>query len=139
VAVQFRDAPHLLFEDSQPVEPNVLTLRIQPDEGITLRFDAKLPGPAFKIRVVNMDFRYGTSFGRKLPEAYERLLLDALLGDSTLFARGDTVELSWKLLTPILEAWQKPADHFPNYPAGSWGPKESDEFMAKEGRRWRRL
>ena len=139
VAVQFREAPHLLFEDGQPLEPNVLTLRIQPDEGITLRFGAKLPGQAFKIRNVNMDFRYGTSFGRKLPEAYERLLLDAMLGDSTLFARGDTVELSWKLLTPILEAWQEPATHFPNYAAGSWGPRESDEFMAKEGRRWRRL
>ena len=139
VAVQFREAPHLLFEDGQPLEPNVLTLRIQPDEGITLRFGAKLPGQAFKIRNVNMDFRYGTSFGRKLPEAYERLLLDAMLGDSTLFARGDTVELSWKLLTPILEAWQEPAPHFPNYAAGSWGPRESDEFMAKEGRRWRRL
>jgi glucose-6-phosphate 1-dehydrogenase len=139
VAVQFRKAPHLLFEDGQPLEPNVLALRIQPDEGITLRFGAKLPGQAFKIRAVNMDFRYGTSFGRKLPEAYERLLVDAMLGDSTLSARGDTVELSWKLLTPILEAWQEPAAHFPNYPAGSWGPKESDEFMAKEGRRWRRL
>ena len=139
VAVQFREAPHLLFEDSQPLEPNALILRIQPDEGISLRFGAKLPGQAFKIRTVNMDFRYGTSFGRKLPDAYERLLLDAMLGDSTLFARGDTVELSWKLLTPILEAWQKSTNHIPNYPAGSWGPKESDEFMAKEGRRWRRL
>ena len=139
VAVQFREAPHLLFEGGQPLEPNALTLRIQPDEGITLRFGAKLPGQAFKIRAVNMDFRYGTSFGRKLPPAYERLLLDAMLGDSTLFARGDTVELSWKLLTPILEAWREPADGFPNYPAGSWGPRESDEFMAKEGRRWRRL
>ena len=139
VAVQFREAPHLLFEDSQPLEPNALTLRIQPDEGITLRFGAKLPGQAFRIRAVNMDFRYGTSFGRKLPEAYERLLLDAMLGDSTLFARGDTVELCWELLTPILDAWQAPAAHFPNYQAGSWGPKESGEFMAKEGRRWRRL
>ncbi|MDA2934386.1 glucose-6-phosphate dehydrogenase [Acidobacteria bacterium AH-259-D05] len=139
VAVQFHGAPHLLFQDAQPLKPNTLTLRIQPDEGITLRFGAKLPGQAFNIRNVNMDFRYGTSFGKRVPEAYERLLLDALLGDSTLFARGDTLEVSWKLLMPILEAWQKPATHFPNYEAGSWGPKESDEFMAREGRRWRRL
>ena len=139
VAVQFRGAPHLLFKDSQPLEPNSLTLRIQPDEGITLRFGAKLPGQAFNIRTVNMDFRYGTSFGKKVPEAYERLLLDAMLGDSTLFARGDTVEISWQLLMPILETWQQPATHFPNYQAGSWGPKEGDDFMAKEGRRWRRL
>ena len=139
VAVQFRRAPHLLFKDSEPLQPNSLTLRIQPDAGITLRFGAKLPGQAIQVRTVNMDFRYGTSFGKKSPDAYERLLLDAMLGDSTLFARGDMVEISWRLLMPVLEAWQKPADHFPNYESGSWGPRESDEFMQREGRRWRRL
>jgi len=139
VAVQFRRAPHLLFKDSEPLQPNSLTLRIQPDAGITLRFGAKLPGQAIQVRTVNMDFRYGTSFGKKSPDAYERLLLDAMLGDSTLFARGDMVETSWRLLMPVLEAWQKTADHFPNYEAGSWGPRESDEFMHREGRRWRRL
>lgn len=139
VAVQFRRAPHLLFKDSEPLQPNSLTLRIQPDPGITLRFGAKLPGQAIQVRTVSMDFRYGTSFGKKSPDAYERLLLDAMLGDSTLFARGDMVETSWRLLMPVLEAWQKRADHFPNYEAGSWGPRESDEFMHREGRRWRRL
>ena len=139
VAVQFRRAPHLLFKDSEPLQPNSLTLRIQPDAGITLRFGAKLPGQAIQVRTVNMDFRYGTSFGKKSSDAYERLLLDAMLGDSTLFARGDMVETSWRLLMPVLEAWQKPADHFPNYESGSWGPRESDEFMQREGRRWRRL
>ena len=139
VAVQFRSAPHLLFKGSEPLQPNSLTLRIQPDAGITLRFGAKLPGQAVKVRTVNMDFRYGTSFGKKSPDAYERLLLDAMLGDSTLFARGDMVELSWRLLMPVLDAWQKPAKDFPNYESGSWGPKESGEFMHREGRRWRRL
>jgi len=139
VAVQFRSAPHLLFKGSEPLQPNALTLRIQPDAGITLRFGAKLPGQAVKVRTVNMDFRYGTSFGKKSSDAYERLLLDAMLGDSTLFARGDMVELSWRLLMPVLDAWQKPAKDFPNYESGSWGPKESGEFMHREGRRWRRL
>lgn len=139
VAVQFRKVPHPLFEDSEPLQPNSLTLRIQPDEGITLRFGAKLPGQAVKVRTVNMDFRYGTSFGKRSPDAYERLLLDAMLGDSTLFARGDMVETSWRLLMPVLDAWQKPAEDFPNYESGSWGPRESDEFMKREGRRWRRL
>ena len=139
VAVQFRDAPHLLFRDNEPLQPNSLTLRIQPDEGIALRFGAKLPGQAFDIRTVHMDFRYGTSFGKKSPEAYERLLLDAMLGDSTLFAREDMVEISWQLLMPALDAWQKPVSHFPNYQAGTWGPKEGDELIEKDGRQWRRL
>ncbi len=139
VAVQFRRAPHLLFKDSEPLQPNSLSLRIQPDAGITLRFGAKLPGQAIQVRTVNMDFRYGTSFGKKSPDAYERLLLDAMLGDSSLFARGDMVETAWRVLMPVLEAWQKPAGHFPNYESGSWGPRESDEFMQREGRRWRRL
>ena len=139
VAVQFRRAPHLLFKDSEPLQPNSLTLRIQPDAGITLRFGAKLPGQAIQVRTVNMDFRYGTSFGKKSPDAYERLLLDAMLGDSTLFGRGDMVEIAWGVLMPVLDAWQKPADHFPNYESGSWGPSEGDQFMEREGRRWRRL
>ncbi len=139
VAVQFRRAPHLLFKGSEPLQPNSLTLRIQPDPGITLRFGAKLPGQAIKVRTVNMDFRYGTSFGKKSPDAYERLLLDAMLGDSALFARGDMVETAWEVLMPVLDAWQKPAEHFPNYESGNWGPSESDQFMQREGRGWRRL
>ena len=137
VTVQFKDVPHLLFRDTQPLQPNSLSLRLQPDDGIILRFGAKVPGRVLQIRSVNMDFRYGTSFGKKSPRAYERLLLDAMLGDSTLFNRGDSVELSWLLLGPVLEAWKDPAP-FPNYEAGSWGPKESEDFMARDGRRWRR-
>lgn len=137
VAVHFRLAPHLLFRDDSPTHPNSLILRIQPDEGITLRFDAKLPGPDLTVRPVNMDFRYGTSFGKRPADAYERLLLDAMLGDSTLFARGDSLEVSWQWLSPILEEWQKPTDQLSVYEAGSWGPKESDEFMERDGRRWR--
>ena len=140
VAIQFRRAPHLLFKHvvSGHFEPNALILRIQPDEGISLNFNAKMPGQAVNIRTVRMDFQYGTSFGKRVPEAYERLLLDALLGDSTLFARGDMVEVAWELAMPILQAWQQPASNFPNYEAGSWGPKEADELIERDGRRWRR-
>lgn len=140
IAIQFRQVPHLLFKNTAegPLEPNTLILRIQPDEGITLKFEAKLPGQAIHIRPVNMDFQYGTSFGKKSPEAYERLLLDAMLGDPTLFARGDMVEASWKLVMPILTVWQQTTPHFPNYAAGTWGPEEADELIQKDGRRWRR-
>ncbi len=140
VAIQFRRAPHLLFKHAAGghLEPNDLILRIQPDEGISLKFSAKMPGQAINIRTVRMDFQYGTSFGKKSPEAYERLLLDAMLGDSTLFTRGDMVEVAWELAMPILDAWQEPANHFPNYEAGSWGPKEADELIERDGRRWRR-
>jgi glucose-6-phosphate 1-dehydrogenase len=140
VAIQFRRAPHLLFKHvaSGHLEPNALILRIQPDEGISLNFSAKMPGQAINIRTVRMDFQYGTSFGKRSPEAYERLLLDAMRGDSTLFARGDMVQIAWELTMPILEAWQQPASHFPNYVAGSWGPKEADDFIERDGRRWRR-
>lgn len=140
VAIQFRRAPHLLFKRAAGghLEPNALILRIQPDEGISLNFSAKMPGQAISIRPVKMDFQYGTSFGKKVPEAYERLLLDAMIGDSTLFARGDMVEVGWELAMPILEAWRQPASSFPNYEAGTWGPKEADELLERDGRRWRR-
>jgi glucose-6-phosphate 1-dehydrogenase len=140
IAIQFKDVPHRLFTDSDaPLQPNVLIIRIQPNEGITLRFGAKLPGQAMRIRQVNMDFRYGSSFGVKSPEAYERLLLDCMLGDSTLYARRDMVERGWELVDPILEAWKKPAPDFPNYEAGSWGPQASFELLEREGRTWRKL
>ncbi len=141
IAIQFKRAPHLIFKDvaGPAAEPNALIIRVQPEEGITLKFRAKLPGQAIHIRNVNMDFHYGASFGKKSPEAYERLLLDAMLGDSTLFARGDFVEISWELIMPVLDVWKTPAgDKFPNYEAGTWGPKESDDWLAKGGRRWRR-
>jgi glucose-6-phosphate 1-dehydrogenase len=140
IAIQFKDVPHRLFTQADaPLEPNVLVVRIQPNEGITLRFGAKLPGQQTRIRWVNMDFRYGSSFGIEPPEAYERLLLDCMLGDSTLYARRDMAERGWEIVTPILEAWRKPATDFPNYAAGSWGPGAAFELIERDGRRWRKL
>ncbi|MGB9177674.1 MAG: glucose-6-phosphate dehydrogenase [Pyrinomonadaceae bacterium] len=140
IAIQFKDVPHRLFTQTDaPLEPNVLVIRIQPNEGITLRFGAKLPGQMMRIRWVNMDFRYGSSFGVEPPEAYERLLLDCMLGDSTLYARRDMTERGWEIVTPILEAWKQPATDFPNYEAGTWGPQAADELIERDGRRWRRL
>lgn len=140
IAIQFKEVPHRLFNHADaPLEPNVLVIRIQPNEGITLRFGAKLPGQRMRIRWVNMDFRYGSSFGVHTPEAYERLLLDCILGDSTLYARRDMTERGWEIVTPILEAWRKPALSFPNYEAGAWGPQAAGDLIARDGRRWRRL
>jgi glucose-6-phosphate 1-dehydrogenase len=140
ISIHFREIPHRLFTNTDaPLEPNVLVIRIQPNEGITLRFGAKLPGQAMRIRSVNMDFRYGSSFGIKPPEAYERLLLDCMLGDSTLYARRDMVERGWEIVTPILEAWKQPTLDFPNYEAGSWGPQAAFELIEREERQWRKL
>ena len=140
IAIQFKEVPHRLFtETDAPLEPNMLLIRIQPNEGITLRFGAKLPGQAMRIRWVNMDFRYGSSFGVEPPEAYERLLLDCMLGDSTLFARRDMTERGWEIVTPILEAWKQPATDFPNYEAGTWGPQAATGLIERDGRHWRRL
>jgi glucose-6-phosphate 1-dehydrogenase len=141
IAVQFKTAPHLLFADTptNDIEPNVLSMKIQPDEGITLKFSSKVPGQG-QIRPVTMDFRYGSTFGVASPEAYERLLLDCMLGDGTLFTRRDEVEASWSLITPIHQGWAAgPPQPFPNYEAGDWGPDSADEFMARDGRAWRRV
>ncbi len=141
VALQFRDVPHRLFGTGgrRPV-PNTLAVRIQPDEGITLRFDAKVPGPQPRIQPVTMEFRYGTSFGQEPPEAYERLLLDAWLGDATLFIRRDEVEASWAFVDQLFAAWEALGPEAPlaEYPAGSWGPSEADVMLARDGRQWRR-
>jgi glucose-6-phosphate 1-dehydrogenase len=140
ISVHFKHVPHALLSQQGPVEPDVLAIRIQPDEGIGLRFVAKVPGPTMTLRPVSMDFRYGSTFGGSGPEAYERLILDAMLGDPTLFARADEVTAAWRLVTPIHEAWaNKPPPTFPNYPAGTWGPREADELIARDGRAWRRL
>src|SRR5438445_13059373 len=123
------------------IDPNLLVLRIQPEEGITLRFSAKVPGQAMRIRSVNMDFLYGSAFLKQSPEAYERLLLDCMLGDATLFAREDEVEEAWRICTAILDGWRAhppEARGFPNYDAGSWGPAGADEFMRRDGRAWHR-
>lgn len=142
IAIQFFAAPHQLFgtEVMEQVAPNQLIMRIQPDEGITLRVAAKVPGQITLIRDVNMDFRYGSSFGVQLAEAYERLLLDCILGDSTLYARKDMTERGWEIVMPILDYWAATKDHvsFPNYEAGSWGPEASHELIMRQGRRWRR-
>ncbi len=142
IAIQFKQAPLMLFKRSDAhgqVEPNVLTLRIQPDEGISLKFGAKVPGTEMQIRSVNMDFFYGSSFVREQPEAYERLLLDCMLGDSTLFTRRDEVEAAWTFIQGILDEWQRqPVDNLLTYDSGTWGPEAADEFIWRDGRRWRR-
>ncbi len=136
IAIQFRPVPQLLFG---PTDPNVLAMRIQPDEGISLQFEAKVPGPTARHRPVAMDFRYGTAFATAPAEAYQRLLLDVMLGDSTLFARRDEVEAAWTLVAPILNTWAATqATDLPNYEAGTWGPEAADQLLEASGRRWRR-
>ena len=141
VAIQFKPAPHLPFASTavETLEPNLLLLRIQPDEGASLRFLAKVPGPQIDLRVVSMDFAYGSSFLRTSPEAYERLLLDALLGDSTLFTRWDEVERAWEILDPLIEVWEDETDDLHEYEAGTWGPEAADRLMERDGREWRHL
>ena len=120
------------------MEPNVLALRIQPDEGISWKVLVKTPGSHTSMRPVKMEFSYGSSLGMEQPEAYERLLLDCLLGDSTLFTRSDEVEAAWAFATDILAAWaQLPPPNFPNYEAGTWGPREADRMLYRDGREWR--
>ena len=117
----------------------MLVIRIQPDEGVSLRMSAKMPGSSLRIEPVKMDFHYGTSFGKATPEAYERLLLDAMSGDATLFARRDEVEEAWKFVDAIREAWKTNSDDLAFYSAGSWGPAEADELVKRHGTTWRRL
>jgi glucose-6-phosphate 1-dehydrogenase len=140
ISVHFKKAPLVLF-NKESTEQNVLVIRIQPDEGISLRMQAKMPGTSFRIEPVKMDFHYGTSFGKASPEAYERLLLDAMSGDATLFARRDEVEEAWAFIDAIENAWvaKKDAPGLFFYPAGSWGPEEADDLLARDGRAWRRL
>jgi glucose-6-phosphate 1-dehydrogenase len=141
IAIQFKEVPLRLFRDSAgDPAPNVLAMRIQPDEGIMLRFAAKVPGLGLDVRAVNMDFAYDTSFVVDSPDAYETLILDALLGDASLFTRADEVEAAWSVVTPIINAWaEQPAPHFPDYAAGSWGPETADQLIERDGRRWRRI
>ncbi|MCU1322355.1 MAG: glucose-6-phosphate 1-dehydrogenase [Acidobacteriaceae bacterium] len=143
VTIVFKQPPLHLFKSNRSddkIEPNVITMRIQPDEGISLRFGAKVPGPTTNVRQVDMHFSYAAAFGKSSANGYERLLLDAMLGDATLFAHRDGVEATWALFTPILEAWAaKVATGFPNYAAGSKGPDCADELLAKDGRAWRKL
>jgi glucose-6-phosphate 1-dehydrogenase len=141
IAIQFREVPHHLFRetDAEP-DANLLAIRIQPDEGIMLRFGAKVPGLGLDVRPVTMDFSYGSAFNIDSPDAYETLILDALQGDASLFTRADEVEEAWSLLDPIVESWaDAEPPRFPNYDAGTWGPEAADELLEREGRRWRRI
>ncbi len=140
VALQFKRVPHLPFapEMVKDLEADSIVLRIQPDEGITLRFGAKVPGQAFRVRSVSMDFFYGAAFLEETPDAYERLLLDALIGDATLFIRSDEVEQAWHIVDPLLQAWEHEDVPLATYESGTWGPGEADDLMAADDRRWRR-
>ena len=140
ISIHFKKAPAVLFNKGLS-DQNVLVIRIQPDEGISLQIHAKVPGTSFRVEPVKMDFHYGTSFGKASPEAYERLLLDAMSGDATLFARRDEVEEAWAFIDVIEHAWaaKKDAPALFFYPAGSWGPEEADDLLARDGRAWRRL
>ncbi|NDL55559.1 glucose-6-phosphate dehydrogenase [Phytoactinopolyspora mesophila] len=138
VAIVFKRAPHLPFESTATEElgQNALVIRVQPDEGVTIRFGSKVPGTAMEVRDVTMDFGYGYSFTEESPEAYERLILDVLLGDPPLFPRHEEVELSWKILDPIEEYWAENGAPEP-YASGGWGPASADEMLARDGRHWR--
>ncbi len=140
IAIQFKRAPHPPFEAGagDGLRPNVLLLHIQPDEGVSLAIGAKVPGQGMAIRTVHMDFLYGGTFRVGLPEAYERLILDCMLGDATLFMRADEVEEQWALVDAIVAAWQRDRPSFPNYAAGTWGPVADDELLHRDGRSWRR-
>ncbi len=142
IAIQFRQVPFLMFQSvAKQANPNVLVMRIQPDEGVSLRFEVKTPGNSLRTRSVDMDFRYDTAFGMANTEAYSRLLVDCMLGDQTLFTRGDEVEASWRILTPLLEVWDAPAppEAVSLYEAGTWGPVEAELLLNRDGRNWRRL
>ncbi|MGH2448668.1 MAG: glucose-6-phosphate dehydrogenase [Chloroflexota bacterium] len=142
IAITFKRAPLALFEsvDQESMTPNVLAIRIQPDEGMSLQMLAKVPGQGMDVQPVHMDFLYGSSFTKRSPEAYEKLLLDVMLGDATLFARKGEVEEAWSIITPILDAWQHaPPPDFPNYEAGTWGPEAGVDLVERDGHRWRQV
>jgi glucose-6-phosphate 1-dehydrogenase len=138
IGVIFKKAPHLPFSktDTQELGHNQLVIRVQPDEGVTLKFGSKVPGSAMEVRDVAMDFLYGEAFTESSPEAYERLILDVLIGDATLFPRSEEVEASWRVIDPLEQFWADKPPYL--YRAGEWGPKESDEMLGRDGRQWRR-
>ncbi|MFE4105387.1 glucose-6-phosphate dehydrogenase [Almyronema epifaneia] len=142
ISIHFKEVPYLMFQSAaKQMNHNVLALRIQPDEGISMRFEVKTPGNSLRTRSVDMDFRYDAAFGKASTDAYSRLLVDCMLGDQTLFTRGDEVEASWRVLTPLLQAWDAPAppESVPLYEAGTWEPVEAELLLNHDGRRWRRL
>jgi glucose-6-phosphate 1-dehydrogenase len=139
IAVVFKRAPHLPFDQTMTEElgQNALVVRVQPDEGVTLRFGSKVPGSGMEVRDVTMDFGYGTAFTEASPEAYERLLLDVLLGEPSLFPTNTEVELSWRILDPVIEKWHREGTP-DSYNAGTWGPPSADTLLHRTGRQWRR-
>ena len=139
VALEFKQVPHLAFpkEAARGLNPNALVMRIQPDEGVTLRFGAKVPGQAFMVRDVLMDFSYGAAFIEEPPDAYERLLLDAMVGDPTLFIRSDEVDTAWGVVQPLQDVWAGDSAPLAGYAAGSWGPRQADTLIERDGRKWR--
>ena len=142
IAIQFRRSPIVLFRKTKiaDLQTNRLVIHIQPDEGISLRFGAKVPGPVMRLGLVNMEFDYARDFGSSHSTGYERLLYDCMIGDATLFQRADMVEAGWNVIQPVLDVWKAlPAQRFPNYAAGSWGPAEADELLARDGRAWRTI
>jgi glucose-6-phosphate 1-dehydrogenase len=142
VAIQFKSVPHILFntDADAALEPTVLSIRVQPEEGLSLRIASKLPGPKVRIYPVELNFNYSEGYGGVSPEAYERLLLDVMAGDPTLFMRRDAVEAAWKFVTPILESWEQSRERYlPEYRAGTWGPLEADRLIEADGRHWRTL
>jgi glucose-6-phosphate 1-dehydrogenase len=140
IAIQFQRAPHPPFAElaGDGLRPNVLLIHVQPDEGVSLAIGAKVPGQGMHIRTVHMDFLYGGAFRTGLPEAYERLILDCMLGDATLFTRSDEVSEQWALVDAIISGWSRDRPSFPNYEAGSWGPSSADDLIHRDGRSWRR-
>ncbi|HEY1366552.1 MAG TPA: glucose-6-phosphate dehydrogenase [Gaiellaceae bacterium] len=140
IAIEFKQAPHPPFEETaaEGLRPNVLLVHVQPDEGVSLAIGAKVPGQGLSIRTVHMDFLYGGAFRTSMPEAYERLILDCMLGDATLFTRADEIEEQWLLVDAIVAAWQRDRPGFPNYGAGTWGPPSADDLLRRDGRSWRR-
>jgi glucose-6-phosphate 1-dehydrogenase len=140
IAIHFQRVPHLLFDRTavQELDPNVLVIRIQPDEGISLNFATKVPGPEVEVRTVDMEFDYETDFGSGTPAAYERLLLDCMVGDATLFARSDEIEQAWEIMDPIVRHWSR-GGRPTAYAPGTWGPTASDDLLRSDRRAWRNL
>ena len=142
IAIQFRRSPFVLFRKTKipDLQTNRLVIHIQPEEQISLRFGAKVPGPVMRLGLVNMEFDYARDFGTSHSTGYERLLYDCMIGDATLFQRADMVEAGWRVIQPVLDAWSsQPAEQFPNYGAGTWGPTEADELLKRDGRAWRAI
>jgi glucose-6-phosphate 1-dehydrogenase len=142
IVIQFKRAPFMLFRKTSvdQLTRNRLIVHVQPNEGISLRFGAKIPGPVVSMGAVNMDFRYADYFGVSTSTGYERLLYDCMIGDATLFQRTDMVEAGWCVVEPVIDVWKAlPPRNFPNYAAGTWGPEDADELIARDGRQWRKI